>query len=209
MNRNNVPRKPRYFAGWLQAHFFDLFLDRGDHDFEEALPARDMHFGHELARDQPCANGHHEHQHPSRDDRAIELEKAVPPENQFIGSKAQCWSPSSRLSLLFGRRSCDPPHDNDARDQKSQEARHEPRPMTLRNKIESSQNDTGSQQQAAEEPERRPFGRNTLLDRPPKAGEEKHTEQGTGKERQGKSRDVIHPNPPAFPYIPSRPNARH
>ena len=43
-------------------------------------------------------------------------------------------------SLLFRRRSCEPLHDDDARDQKSKEARHEPRPMTLRNKIESSQN---------------------------------------------------------------------
>ena len=72
-------------------------------------------------------------------------------------------------------------------------ARHEPRPMTLRNKIESSQNQTGSQQQAAEEPERRRLGRNTLLDRPPEAAEEERTEQGAGKERQGKGQDVTHP----------------
>src|SRR5271157_1289551 len=112
-------------------------------------------------------------------------------------------------SLLFRRRVREPPHDDDARDQKPNEARHEVRPTTLRNKIESSQNQTGSQQQAAEEPERRPLGHNTLLDRPPKAAEEERTEQGAGKERQGKSQEITHPDPPASPCIPFRPNARH
>ena len=27
MNRNKVPRKPRYFSGWCEAHFLDLFLE--------------------------------------------------------------------------------------------------------------------------------------------------------------------------------------
>ncbi len=44
-------------------------------------------------------------------------------------------------------------------------------------------------------------GHNTLLNRPPKAAEEKHADQGTGKEGQGKSQDVTHPDPPAFRCI--------
>ena len=100
MNRNKVPRKPRYFAGWSRPTSLICSLNGGHDDFKEALPARDVHFGHELARDQPRANGHHEHQHPGRDDRAIELDKAVPPENQVIGSKAQCWSPLPVESAL-------------------------------------------------------------------------------------------------------------
>ena len=52
MNRNKVPMKAEIFRRMVEAHFLDLFLDRGDHDFQEALPARDVHFGHELARDQ-------------------------------------------------------------------------------------------------------------------------------------------------------------
>src|SRR5271157_1750978 len=43
-------------------------------------------------------------------------------------------------TLLFRRRVREPPHVNDSRDQKSNKACHEPRPVTLRNKIESSQN---------------------------------------------------------------------
>src|SRR5208283_6204900 len=102
----------------------------------------------------------------------------------------------------FRLRSRESRDDDDSRDQKSNKACHEPRPVTLRNKIESSQNQTGSQQQAAEEPERRPLGHNTLLDRPPKPAEEERTEQGTAKERQGERQDVTHPDPPAFPCIP-------
>jgi len=89
-------------------------------------------------------------------------------------------------SLVFRRHSWERLHDDDARYEKSKEARHEPRPMTLRNNVESSENHTGAQQQTAEEPERRPLGRNPLLDCPPKAAEEKRTEQGAGKQRQGK-----------------------
>ena len=95
MNRNKVPDKPEILLRMVQAHLLDLFLNRGDHDFKEALPARDVHFGRELARDQPRPDGHHEHQRPGRDDRAIEHDKAVPPENQLIGSKAQLLVSSS------------------------------------------------------------------------------------------------------------------
>src|SRR5271154_5548683 len=63
-------------------------------------------------------------------------------------------------SLLWRRRSCEPFHDDETRDQESKEARHEPRPMILRHKIESNQEHAGPQQQAAEEPELWPLGRN-------------------------------------------------
>src|SRR5208337_3612127 len=112
-------------------------------------------------------------------------------------------------SLLFHRRVCELPHDDDARDHKSNKARHEPRPMTLRNKIESSQDHTGSQQKAAEEPERRPLGHNTLMHRPPKAAEEERTKQGAAIESEDESQDVTHPDPPSSPCIPFQPNARH
>ena len=69
--------------------------------------------------------------------------------------------------------------------------------MTLRGEIESDQDETGPQQQAAEEPDRRRPGRHALLDRPPEAAEEDHSEQGAGEERRGKDQGVTHPNPPA------------
>jgi hypothetical protein len=43
--------------------------------------------------------------------------------------------------------------------------------MTVRDKIETSQDNARSHQQADEEPKRRPFGQNYFPDRPPKATE--------------------------------------
>ena len=93
-------QKTQILGRMVEADFLDLFFNGGDDDFEEALPPRDMYFGHELARDQPRAQRHHDHQPPRRDDRAIELDKAVPPENQIIGRKAQWWSPLPVESAL-------------------------------------------------------------------------------------------------------------
>src|SRR5450432_3805157 len=42
-----------------------------------------------------------------------------------------------QFSLLYRRLSCEPLHDDQARHHKSNETRHKPRPVTLRNKIES------------------------------------------------------------------------
>jgi hypothetical protein len=56
--------------------------------------------------------------------------------------------------------------------------------MTARDKIETSQGNARSQPQAAEEPKRRPFGRNPLLNRPPEAAKEHRTEQNARYESQ-------------------------
>ena len=83
-----MPRKPRYFSGWLQADLFDLFLDAGDDDFQKVLPAGTFQVRGKFARDEFRADGQHEHQPPGEHNGAVELEKAVLPEDQLIGTKA-------------------------------------------------------------------------------------------------------------------------
>ena len=38
-NRKSVPRKPMILLRMTEADFFDLFLDAGDDDFQQVLPA--------------------------------------------------------------------------------------------------------------------------------------------------------------------------
>jgi len=69
------------------------------------------------------------------------------------------------------------PHHDKALHNKSKEARQHSFPMTVCDNIESGQNDTHSQQQAAEEQTRGLVGRKPFLNRPPKAAEEYDAEQ--------------------------------
>ena len=102
MNRNKVPQKSQVLGPecWRPTSLI-CSLNSGHDDLEEALPRRGgCRFGREPGHDQPRANRHHEHQRPGRDDRAIRLEKAVPPENQVIGCKAGCEPPLPIESAL-------------------------------------------------------------------------------------------------------------
>ena len=75
-NRKSVPRKPRYFSGWLQADLLDLLLDAGDDDLEQVLPARTLEVRGQPARDEHRADHQHEHQPPGEHDGGVELEQA-------------------------------------------------------------------------------------------------------------------------------------
>ena len=132
------------------------------------------------------------------------------PEDHLVGTKAHGWPPVPG-GLVFSGRPGQPRHDQ-ARHDKSEETQQQPLPMTARNKIKSSQGNAHPQQQAAEEPKRRPFGRNALANRPPKAAEENRAEQHARHQRQRQSQDFIHrhpPVPPASPCLPWPPNATH
>ena len=80
-----------------------------------------------------------------------------------------------RAVVAVHRRAGKPRHD-ETRDDKSEQTRQQPLPMTARDKIKSSQGNARPQQQAAEEPKRRLSGRNALAHRPPKAAEENRAE---------------------------------
>src|SRR5271157_5467653 len=77
---------------------------------------------------------------------------------------------------MFDRRAGQPLHDEACQD-KANETQQPPLPILAPDKIKSSQGKAHPQQHAAEEPKRRPLGRNAPDDRPPKAAEEKRAEQ--------------------------------
>jgi len=77
---------------------------------------------------------------------------------------------------VFDRWTGKPRHD-EMRDGKSKETQKQPLPMTTRDNIKSTEDDTSPQQQAAQKPQRRTFGRHALPYRPPKATEEHRPEQ--------------------------------
>jgi hypothetical protein len=68
------------------------------------------------------------------------------------------------------------PHHAESRDDKSQETRHQPLPISAPGKIESNEDKTHPQQQAPGKPERRMLGRNALAHCPPQAAKEKCAE---------------------------------
>ncbi len=77
--------------------------------------------------------------------------------------------------------------------------------MTAGDKVKSSQGNAHPQQRAAEEPKRRPLGRNALANRPPKAAEENRAEQDARNQREYQSQNFIHrysPAPPPLPCLP-------
>ncbi len=100
-------QESQIFFRMAQADFFDLFADIGHHDFEQALPARDMHLAGEIARDEFGAHGQHQHQHPGRHDGGVELEESVLPQDQFVGTKVHGSPPvpsAGAVSLMTMKR---------------------------------------------------------------------------------------------------------
>jgi hypothetical protein len=51
-NRKSVPRKPRYFFGWLRPTSSICLLDAGDDDFQKVLPAGTSQADGKSARDE-------------------------------------------------------------------------------------------------------------------------------------------------------------
>ena len=115
--------------------------------------------GGKFARDEFRTDGQHQHQPPGEHDGGVEFEKAVLPEDDIVGAKMHD-GPPAPWRLVFSRRPRQPRYD-DARHDKSEEAQQQPLPMTARDKIKAGQRNAHAQQQTAEKPKRRPFGRNT------------------------------------------------
>src|SRR5580704_2464414 len=116
-----------------------------------------------------------------------------------------------RGSLVSSRRTGQPPRDEACQD-KAKETQQPPLPMLAPDKIKSRQGNAHPQQQAAEEPKRRPLGRNALANCPPKAAEENCTEQYARRQCQRQRQKFIHrysPVRPASPCLPWPPNATH
>src|SRR5271169_6705807 len=78
--------------------------------------------------------------------------------------------------VVFARRAGQPRHGKACQD-KAKETQQPPLPILAPDKIKSHQRNAHPKQDAAEEPKRRPLGRNGPDNRPPKAAEEKCAEQ--------------------------------
>src|ERR1019366_7039681 len=81
-------------------------------------------------------------------------------------------------------------------DDKSNETKQQPLPLTAGNKVKSGQGNAHPQQQAAEEPKRRLLRRNTLAHRPPKAAKENGAQQHARQQCQRQQQNLIHRHPP-------------
>ena len=181
-----------------EADVFDLFLDAGDDDFQKVLPAGAFQTRGKLARDELRTDGQHEHQCPGEHDCAVEFEKPVLPEDHLVGTKAHSRPPvPGRFGFL--RRAGQPRH-HQARDEKSKRDKAATAPsVRRRNEVKSGQGDAHPQQQAAEEPKRRPLRRNALAHRPPKTAEEKRPQQHARRRCQRQQQNLIHRHPPVRP----------
>ena len=115
-----------------------------------------------------------------------------------------------RADLPFSRRPRQPRHDQSCHD-KSQRDMAAAAASHRSRQRKSGENDAGPQQQAADEPQRRPLGRNALANRPPKAAEEDRPEQppaAHANTRVSVSVIFVAPDPRALPGLGWRPNAR-
>src|SRR5664280_3728851 len=116
-----------------------------------------------------------------------------------------------RDALVISGRPGQPRH-HQARDDKSNETKQQPLPLTARNEVKSGERTAHPQQQAAEEPKRRLLRRNTLAHRPPEAAEENGAQQHARRQCQHQQQNFIHRHPPvrlAWLCLPSLPNATH
>jgi hypothetical protein len=73
-------------------------------------------------------------------------------------------------------------HHAESRDDKSQETRHQPLPISAPDKIKSNEDKTHPEQQASEKPEGRTLGRNSLAHCPPKTAKENGAEKKSSRQ---------------------------
>jgi hypothetical protein len=76
------------------------------------------------------------------------------------------------------------PYHDESRDDKSEEARHQPLPTSAPDRIKTNKDETHPHQQASEKPKSRMRGLNTLAHGPPQPAEENEAEQKSSRQRQ-------------------------
>src|ERR1017187_1971805 len=209
-NRKSVPRTPIYFSGWRRptsSICFSMPVTTISRRFCQRERSRPVESLRVMSFEPTASTSISPHVNTM-----VALSLRNPCCQKIISSGLRRMAGlRCRAVLVFSRRPGQPGHDQACHD-KSKETQEQPLPMTARDKVKSSQGNAHPQQQAAEEPQRRLFGRNALATRPPKAAEENRTEQKARHQRECQSQQFIHRHPPVRPALPCppwRPNATH
>ncbi len=127
-----------------QADLLDLPRDARDDDFEQALPARELPPGAELARHERGPPRQHQHQRPGEDNGRVELDEAVLPEDPLVRAKAH--GGLRARGHVRGRRGlCQPGHHRAAPMKPSRHSRSVPNGCP--DEVETRQDQAHSQQQ--------------------------------------------------------------
>ena len=92
--------------------------------------------------------------------------------------------------LLFDRRAGQPHQDN-TRDDKSEQTNNQPPPIPATNKIKSSENNAHPRKHTREKPKRSISGRNTFANCPPETTEKNCTEQKSRDQRKRQNQKII------------------
>src|SRR5664279_1504766 len=209
-NRKSVPRKPRYVSGWrspTSSICFSMPVTTISKEFCQRERLRSVVSFRVMSLEPAASTSISPHVNAM-----VALSLKNPSCQKIISSGLRRMAGLlSRGAGAFDRRAGQPRHKK-TREDKSEETQQQSLPMTEPDEIEAGQGNAHPQKQAANEPKRRLFGRNTPAHRPPKAAEEDHAEHRSRRQRQRQGQRFIHrypPDPPASPSLPWPPNARH
>ena len=137
-NRNSVPRNARYFSGSSRPTSSICFSMPVTIISSSPCQREMAAFGRELARDQLRAQRHRDHHGPGRHDGAVELHKAVLPENLLVGGEIH-WQSFAQSSGIFPQRHAREPRHHDARHEEPARQASKLAPVARATEIETRQ----------------------------------------------------------------------
>src|SRR5271169_2448446 len=209
-NRKSVPRKPIYFFGWRRptsSICFSMPVTTISSRFCQRERCRSIESLRVMSFEPAASTSISPHVNT-----IVPLSLRNPSCQKIISSGLRRITGLRCPGVMaFDRQAGQPLHDEACQD-KADETKQPPLPMLAPDKIKSRQGNAHPQQQAGEEPRRRPLGQNAPENRPPKAAEVNRAEQYIRRQCQCQRQKFIHFHPPArsaSPCLPLTPNATH
>src|SRR5665647_582083 len=209
-NRKSVPRKPIYFSGWRRptsSICFSMPVTTISSRFCQRERFRPVESLRVMSFEPTASTSISPHVNT-----IVPLNLRNPCCQKIISSGLRRITGLRRPGfVMFDRRAGQPLH-REAGQNKAKQTHQPPPPIFAPDEIESRQGHTHPQEHTGEEPQRRPWRRNALNDRPPETAEENRAEQQARRQRRCQNQDFIHrypPDRPESPCLPWPPSATH